>query len=210
MTSSIEEGRARKSNLATPDPEEVERQRKERAEKVRAEAKTEEATPPEPVVDEPVEKPAEETIEVSKTAWDEINKRLEAQERKSEFLDSVADKKAKALWYSRHKDEIPPIVKLSTWPTEEGHKVIVEWGMIVDEGEFRDPQTGRRVERQTMWIRTEDGKIIKDIPYAVWGERYGHVVCKQVGTETKDGKLFLKLIREDNGQEYTIDVTFVN
>ncbi len=203
MTSSIKEGKAR------PMPEQY---------------KKEETKPPTPVEDKLVEEKdlsktateiineqkKAETIEIPKTEWEEMKKNMEVMKSKGEFLETIADKKAKALYYLRHKDKLPIHVKLSTWPTEDGDKVVVGWKMLIDQGEYRDPQTGRRVEKQIIEITLEDDKKV-ELPYLTWVEQYGQTNCEQTGTETDEGgNMKLKLKKLDDGKVYVVDVVYVN
>ncbi len=183
--SSIKEGKSK------PMPEQYDGEHsEEKLEGKTEEVKTEEATPPTPVEDRVVEaselgdKPEKaETVEIPKTEWEEMTKRMKAMEDKGEMLFDIGDRKAKAKWYAAHKEELPPQVKLNTWPTEDGDKAILDWGTVIDQGEFVDPQTGRRITNQQIWIQLEDGKRIEKIPYSIWVERYGQIQCDQVGTE---------------------------
>ena len=149
-----------------------------------------------------------ETVEIPKTEWEEMTKRMKAMEDKGEMLFDIGDRKAKAKWYAAHKEELPPQVKLNTWPTEDGDKAILDWGTVMDQGEFVDPQTGRRITNQQIWIKLEDDKVIKNIPYGIWVERYGQVQTDQVGTETNEkNELMLKLKVKDTGKENTVPRT---
>ena len=63
----------------------------------------------------------EEAITISKESFESFKKELDSLKKNNELLMQVADKKSLARYYSRHKEDLPPIVKLNLW---EG-KVIV-------------------------------------------------------------------------------------
>jgi len=152
-----------------------------------------------------------EEVTVSKKFIDDLEKRLAAQEAKSNALESMTDRKLRGQYYSRHKEELPIHVKLRTWTVEgEEPSVILGWRTVRDEGAHLDPATNRLIEKQDIEIVLEDGKKL-EMPLAAWNLRYGHVQCEQIGTTTDEkGHLSLKLRRKDNGKEYVVGVQYVN
>ncbi len=152
-------------------------------------------------------KSKEETVTVPKETLELFKKELDLLKKDNKLLMQVADKKSLARYYSRHKEELPPVVKLNLW---EG-KVIVAWRDMKEEDNIveQDPITMKWKETQNMELLLED-KTTTKIPYATFVRRTTQTPAKVIGNIEEDGQVALKVVREDNGQKYTINVAFVN
>ena len=125
-----------------------------------------------------------------------------------DILMQSADKRALARYYSRHKEDMPPVVKLRTI----GGKLIVGWRMIEDKGSYQIPGTGKWTESQIIEVIYQDGTSEK-MQYAEFEHRYEKkITAKRIGIiiDEKPKKQALRLARLDNGEELTIGVEFVN
>jgi len=125
-----------------------------------------------------------------------------------DILMQSADKKALARYYSRHREDLPPIVKLRSI----GGKLIVGWRMIQDEGSYKIPGTNVWTESQIIEIIYSDGSSVK-MEEMEFERRYEKSIkAKVIGviTDNVTKKEALKLQRLDDGTELTIGVQFVN
>lgn len=173
------------------------------------------AVPKEPEANK--ESSGEEKIEVTKKFLEEIQRTIQAQQKDIGFLKSVADAKAVALWHQRHKSEIPPIIKIrvmdvmnkETGKTEE--KVIVGWGQM-RENRVWEGDNRKWLAVQTLELLYQDGSTSGVISLTEFNRRFRHIQCQRTGviTDDKTGELFFKLVRQDTGEELTINATFVN
>ena len=137
-----------------------------------------------------------ETVTVNKQALDTMIKRLER-------LESAADLGRLGKYDDKNKIELPKIVLLGKY----NDKIIVGWKMLKDEVQ---KVNGIWRESQLIQLKLEDDTTI-DLPYL----QYVQEVVKVNSTilsRTKDssGHETLKVRRNDNGNEYSIDITFVN
>ena len=147
----------------------------------------------------------EETIAVPKSLLETLQNDIAALKKNEELLMQVADKKQLALYYSRNKKDLPPIVKLRML----NNKVILGWRTIQDDV-FEDSVTGRWKEIQVIEIIYEDGEKEK-IALRDYGRRYVHISAKVLETRKKnDGEVILKVERKDNGKVYEVGVQYVN
>lgn len=157
---------------------------------------------------EPIKVPQEpvvpETITITKEQFEKFQKSIDDLKSKTEFLESVADRKQVANWYARHKEKLPVHVRLRTIRG----KVIVGWKTVIDEV-YKDA-SGRWVENQQIELAYEDGEA-ETMSYANFSRTYDAVKCERIGQimDEKDN-LILKLKRLDNGKEYEVGVQFVN
>jgi len=125
-----------------------------------------------------------------------------------DILMQSADKRALARYYSRHKEDLPPIVRLRTIRG----KLIMGWKMIEDKGSYQIPGTGKWTESQTIEVIYQDGTS-EQMAELEFEQRYEKSVkAKRIGVITDDRtkQEALKLARLDNGEEITIGVQFVN
>lgn len=160
-------------------------------------------------------KQTKDKIEVDKEFLAQIKDIIEKQKSDIEFLKSVADKKAVALYHQRHREAIPPVIKIramdvldeKTGKTVE--KVIMGWGRMPDNEVFKQ---GREwSEKQTVELFYQDGTSEK-LSYVDYNRRFRHIPCQQVGTSSDDrtGEFFYHLRRMDTGEEIKINALFVN
>ena len=157
----------------------------------------------------------EEKVEITKSELQEIYKRLDGLAKDNEFLKSIADKKATALYYQRHREAIPPHVKIRSLEVtdKDGNaveKVIIGWRTTIDKV-WKDPQTGAWKEQQEVELLFED-KTIQKIDLLTYNKLFKYVECERTGVIKDDetGEEAFKLRRLDNGKEYVIGVLFVN
>jgi len=146
----------------------------------------------------------EKPKEIPNEVLESFKKELDVLKKNNELLMQVADKKSLARYYSRHKEELPPVVKLNLW---EG-QVVMAWKLIEDIVE-EDTISRKWRETQIMELLLEDKTIVK-VPYATFTRRFTQIPAKVIGNIEEDGQVALKVVREDNGQKYTINVAFVN
>lgn len=153
----------------------------------------------------PEPKPKVETLTIPKSSWDEMNKQMAEMKKMSEMLMQIADRKALAMYYSRHKTEVPKEVRVRTI----AGKVIIGWRTIQDEV-FQDPLTRGWKEIQIVELMYEDGTT-EQMPLMDFNRRFEHIKCQRLGVinDEASGKTAFKLVRP-NGQELTIAVEFVN
>jgi len=156
-----------------------------------------------------------EKIEISKSELAEIYKRLDSLAADNEFLKSVADKKAVALYYQRHKEVIPPRVNIRALDVanEKGEmveKVILGWRTVENEV-WKDPQTGAWREKQTVELLMEDKSVVK-MDLLNYVRQFKYIPCERTAVikDEVTGEQAFKLRRLDNGKEYIIGVLFVN
>lgn len=125
-----------------------------------------------------------------------------------DILMQSADKRALARYYTRHREDLPPIVKLRTI---DG-KLVVGWRMIEDKGSYQIPGTGKWTEYQLIEVIYQDGTSEK-MQEMEFERRYEkNVKAKRIGIvlDDKTKQEALKVARLDNGEELTIGVQFVN
>lgn len=151
-----------------------------------------------------------ETVEISKELFEDLKGRLDKQEKDIKQLLQVADRKRMSLWYQRHKEDTPPLIKLRTLEVDGTKKIVVGWRTVTDEV-YKDSATNRWIERQEIEVMFEDNTVQK-IPLVDFNRRFEYVECKRLGTITDDktGELLFKLSRLSDGKEYQIGAQFVN
>jgi hypothetical protein len=157
---------------------------------------------------EATEKKEEGIVKVPQTQIDNLLKRLDSLEKDKDMLLQVADKRQLGIYYSRHQGKIPGRVFLRVY---DG-KVILGWRSTKDVVQPDPILPGRWIEDQRTELLFEDGTTSGEIPLVQFTRNYKQVVAevKQKITNEETGALALKVVRLDNGKEYTIDVTFVN
>jgi len=165
------------------------------------------------------EKKEKEMLTISKKEFDELRKRLESLERDKDMLLQVADKKQLSLYYSRHRDKVPAKVMLRTMMTRKDkndpnsplvEKVVLGWRTIQDEV-YQDPATMRWVERQRLEVLYEDGTS-EEFHLMDYVRKYRQVEAEVRNriVDEETGDVALKVVRLDNGKEYTIGINFIN
>ncbi len=143
----------------------------------------------------------------------ELLKKIEILEKDRDILLQVADKKQLGLYYARHRDKIPSRVMIRTMQgtdkTSET-KVILGWRTTLDEV-FQDPATMRWQEKQMVELLYEDGTA-EEMFLRDFNRRYKQVEAevKQKIVDEATGNTAVKVMRLDNGKEYTLSVVFIN
>jgi len=157
---------------------------------------------PSPPSEEPVkEEEIKDTLKM-------LLKEIHSLKKDRDILMQSADKKALARYYSRHREDMPPTVRLRTI----NGKLIVGWKMIEDLGSFQIPGTGKWTESQIIEVIYEDGTSEK-MQEMEFERKYEKIIeAKRIGIikDERTGQESLKLARLDNGEEITIGVQFVN
>jgi len=155
----------------------------------------------EPILIKEVEPQGQEMQELKKRI-DELQK---SNDSLNELLLQVADKKQLAIYYQRHQQKVPPIVKLRVL---DG-KVIIGWRTVKDDV-YQDPVTMRWTEKQIVEVLFEDGTS-KQLALMDYVRLYKHIEAKVMSTltDTADNKIAFK-VQADNGKEYVIGAEFVN
>lgn len=168
-------------------------------EKAKTEDKEQEATSLKP------EEKKGEVVSVPKALLESLQNNIAVLQKNEELLMQVADKKQLALYYSRNKKDLPPIVKLRMM----NNKVILGWRTIQDDV-FEDSTTGRWKEIQIIELIYEDGEKEK-IALRDYVRRYVYAEAKVLETVKKeDGAVVLKVERKDNGKVYEVGVQYIN
>lgn len=157
----------------------------------------------------------EEKIKEQEVKQDEVKetlktllKKIDNLEKDRDILMQSADKRALARYYSRHREDLPPIVRLRSI----NGKLIVGWRMIEDKGSYQIPGTGKWTESQTVEVIYQDGTSEK-MPEMEFERRYEkNIKAQRIGViiDDKTKQEALKLERLDNGEQITIGVAFVN
>jgi len=148
------------------------------------------------------------TIPSTEESLAELKKEIEFLKEQNQSLNElllqVADKKQLAIYYQRHQQKVPPVVKLRTI---DG-KVIIGWRTIKDEV-YQDPVTMRWTEKQIIEVIFEDGKT-QQLALMDYVRLYRHIEAKVISTLTDiDGKIAFK-VQTNDGREYVIGAEFVN
>ena len=165
-----------------------------------------------------MENKEEKKEEETKVALKLVLERMKKLEEDNEMLLQCADNKAKARYYIRHKEDLPPIVRLRSMETFDkegkpmGEKLIVGWRMVEDKGRYQIPGTERWTEYQMIEIIFQDGsnKKLSEEEFVRGYEK--HIKAKRIGStideKTKQETLRLQII--ETGEEITIGSQFVN
>lgn len=167
---------------------------------------------PQPTPEKPVKE--EEVKETLRMMMDEIHEL----KKDRDILMQSADKRALARYYSRHKKDMPPVVRLRTMEVYDKEtkktatKLIIGWRMIEDKGSYKIPGTDKWTESQIIEVIYKDGTSEKMQLMAFVHSYKKDVRAKRIGIikDDRTGKEALKLSRLDNGEELTIGVEFVN
>jgi len=144
------------------------------------------------------------------------------QSKKISILETIADKKALALYQSRHRESIPPVTGIREFPAsverklDDGttikvkeNKVVVGWRTVIDDVQY-DPRTRTGYEKQDVELIYQDGTT-EVMPLVVFNRGYVKVLCDRIGMETKeDGGIIYRLRRQDTKEELLMSVVFVN
>ena len=123
-----------------------------------------------------------------------------------ELLKNIADKKRLSLYYQRNKQKLPTYVNLRMIDK----KIILGWQMIQNEV-YLESASRKWIENQVVKVIYEDGTT-KTMSLLDFNLNYVYVKCRRTGilTDETTGNVAFKLIREDNGKEYTVGVEYVN
>jgi hypothetical protein len=146
---------------------------------------------------------------VSKEDPGQIQKLLERMaelEKDRDMLLQVADRKQLSVYYQRNKEKIPSKVMLRTME----NKVILGWRTVEDQV-YQEPGTMRWMEKQIVEVLYEDGTA-EQFHLSDYNRKYRQVeaeVRARIVDETT-GNVALKVVRMDNGKEYTIGIKFIN
>ena len=140
------------------------------------------------------EKP--ETVTVDKAALDQMIRRLER-------LESTADVGRLGKYDDKNKIELPKVVLLGKY----NDKIVVGWKMLKDEVQ---KVNGVWRESQLIQIKLDDDTSV-DLPYLQYVQEVVKVDATILSrTKESNGHETLKVRRNDNGNEYSIDITFIN
>lgn len=153
------------------------------------------------------EMPKSETIEIPKKLYDSLQERMKRLERDTELLISVADKRALARHFARQREGKVPIIKLR----EIDGQIVLGWKSSKDIVEKRGARPKDWYEEQRTILLLEDGSK-KEMIQKDFELQHKKVACRRMGIVTDDitGKVAYRLVRLDNGKEYTIGEQFVN
>lgn len=145
-------------------------------------------------------------VEIPQTSLNAIMGKIKELEESRDMLLQIADKKQLGNYYQRHKGKIPTRVMLRTIDD----KVILGWRTIQDEV-YKDPETMRWYEKQRIEVLYEDGKG-QEFHLSDYVRKYKQVEAEVRSkiTDEETGSVALKVVRRDNGKEYTIGIAYVN
>lgn len=137
-----------------------------------------------------------ETITVNKKSLNELINRLER-------LEYSADVGRLSKFDEKNKKELPKVVLLGQY---DG-KIVLGWKMLKDEVQ---KVNGVWRESQLIQIKLDDDSTL-EMPYLQYVQGVVKVDATILSrTKDSDGHETLKVRRNDNGSEYSIDITFIN
>jgi hypothetical protein len=136
---------------------------------------------------------------------EQMRKELDELKKDRDMLLEVADKTHLAGYYQRHQANLPKIVKLRSI----NGKIILGWRSTQDEV-YQDPVTMRWTENQKIELLYSTGER-EELHYLDFVRKYVPVQATVVSSviDSASGNTAFK-VRVDSGEEYTIDVRFVN
>lgn len=145
------------------------------------------------------------TIEVPLEFLKALEEKVERLEKDRDMLLTIADRKSLSSYFIRHKEHESNIVRIR----ELYDKVVIGWRSVKDVVQKIGPQ--KWLEDQRTEIIFEDNTT-EEMPQVDFELNHKKIPCRRVGviTDEQTGKVAFKLVRLDNGKEYTIDTTFVN
>ena len=148
----------------------------------------------------------EENKEENQDVLESLQNEIEELKKQNQMLLEVADKKALAGYYTRHKESLPSQVKIRVI---DGN-VVLGWKMVKDEV-YKDPATMRWIEIQKIKVLLENEKAI-ELDYMDFVRRYEYVDARIISRVKEEGtnREALKVERIDTGQEYVIGIEYVN
>jgi len=145
---------------------------------------------------EVIKKEESETITVNKKALDDMIRRMER-------LESAADVGRLDKYDQKNKKALSHVVLLGTY----NGKIVLGWKMLKDEVQKIN---GVWRESQLIQIKLDDDTTL-DLPYLQYVQEVVKVDATILSrTKDNNGHETLKVRRNDNGNEYLIDVTFIN
>lgn len=145
-------------------------------------------------------------VSIPESELADIRTALSELRKDRDMLLQVADKKQMSIYYQRNKGKIPTKVMLR----EINGKVILGWRTTQDEV-YQEPGTMRWTEKQRVEVLFEDGTA-EEFWLMDYIRKYKQTeaeVVSRIADETT-GNVALKVVRLDNGKEYTIGINFVN
>ena len=144
-----------------------------------------------------------ETLTVNKKALDQIIRDNEKFKRDIERLTSAADVGRLSKFDEKNKVDLPKVVLLGKY----NDKIIVGWKMLKDEVQ---KVNGIWRESQLIQIKLDDDTSI-DLPYLQYVQEVVKVDATILSrTKESNGHETLRVRRNDNGNEHSIDITFIN
>lgn len=148
----------------------------------------------------------EKKVTISKDLFESLQKRVEKQEKDIKVLMQTTDRKRMSLYWQRHKEDIPTIIKVR----KIDKKVVLGWRTVKNEV-YKDALTQKWIEKQDVEVLYEDSSK-EEMSLLDFNRRFEYIKCKRLGVVTNDktGSTAFKLARLDNGNEITIADQFVN
>ena len=154
------------------------------------------------------EQKKEETLEVSKSLIESLQKDISAMKEDRDMLMQIADKKQLSNYYAKHQTKLPKVVKLRMM---DG-KVIMGWRTLKDEDNPNTINPRNVVNRiQEIEVVFED-KTKAKYSYPDYVNQYTTTKAKvlSLSTDEQTGNVAFKVARLDTGKEYEIDVRYLN
>jgi len=154
---------------------------------------------------EPKEEPKEETVTITRKAFDEFVETVKDMKEEQKLLFQIADKRQLYRVKQRESRDLPKEVSVRGY----NGKVVIGWESV--ENKLEKNTMGVMTERQTTKLFYEDGtnEIVRMRDFDV---DFTKIKCKRIeiiNDEVSGGKIF-KLVRLDGGGELKIADTFVN
>src|SRR3990167_7862014 len=143
-----------------------------------------------------LKKEESETVTVNKKALDDMIRRMDR-------LESAADIGRLDKYDQKNKKALTQVVLLGTY----NGKIVLGWKMIKDEVQKIN---GIWRESQLIQIKLDDDTAI-DLPYLQYVQEVVKVDATILSrTKDSNGHETLRVRRNDNGNEHSIDITFIN
>lgn len=143
-------------------------------------------------------KPSGKTIEVEES-------KLEALFERIDRLEAVASKAGLARFDNANREDLGKKVSVRHY---EGKAIVAN--QLIEDIVEKNPTTGVWVEKQTIRLFFSDNTH-EDVPYQTYVRRYTmEPATFQSQTVTKEGITIYKVTLDKNGQEFEMDVRFLN
>lgn len=147
---------------------------------------------------------AKSTEEKKNDEIEELKKLVAEQQKSIGILTQVADKRALANYWERHKEAMPPKAKVRTF----GGKLVLSTKLLKNEV-YKEPSTGILRENQILEVVFSDGTK-EEMEYLYFIRNHSYVDVTITKTENEGSDIIYTVKVDKTGEEAKINCNMIN